>query len=139
MYVTPRVYFCRCISPFLHCYMLSQSTKYKPFTCLCEAHHGKILSLIAVLPIIYISSILKTLQTCVDKGREEAIPPRWHRKLKAKWWSKVIPYFLHACSCGSLRAVECFIASGHKPNSRYIYTYIYVTPNTMPLCLHVLK
>ena len=65
-----------------------------------------------------VSSILQTLKTCVDKGRE-AIPPQWHRRLKTNWWSKMVPYFLYACSCGSLDAVKYFIDSGREPNIRY--------------------
>ena len=72
----------------------------------------------------YVISILETLKACVD-GEREAIPPLWHRKLKTDWWNKVVPYFLYAASCGSLVAVKCFIASGHKPNIRYMY-YAYI-------------
>ena len=62
-------------------------------------------------------SILKTLNSCVGIGRE-AIPPQWLRKLKTEWWDKMVPYFLLASSCGSLDAVEYFIASGQEPTVR---------------------
>ena len=66
-------------------------------------------------------SILQTLKTCIDGGRVTT-KPGWHRKLKSEWWSKVVPYFLYACSCGSLDTVKYLIDSGKEPNVRYIVT-----------------
>lgn len=78
-------------------------------------------TLLILLPITYLlqHSILQTLKTCIDGGRVTT-KPGWHRKLKSEWWSKVVPYFLYACSCGSLDAVKYFIDSGREPNIRYI-------------------
>ena len=50
-----------------------------------------------------------------------ATAPLWHRKLMTAWLSKVVPYLLHASSCGSLSAVEYFIENGQEPNIRYVY------------------
>ena len=63
------------------------------------------------------TSILKTLQTCVDERRKD---PRQQHQLKTEWWDKMVPCFLHASSCGSLDAVKYFIDSGKEPNIRYI-------------------
>ena len=34
----------------------------------------------------------------------------------------MVPYFLYACSCGSLDTVKYLIDSGKEPNVRYIVT-----------------
>ena len=77
----------------------------------------------------YVTSILRTFQSLVDGGKE-VTAPQWHRELMKAWSSKVESYFLLASSRGSLDAVEYFIASGQKPNLRYIdhpySTYILV-------------
>ena len=80
-------------------------------------------SCIAFLPSFYDTSILKTFKSCVDEGKK-CTAPQWLRKLKKGWWSKVVPYFLLASSCGSLDVVKYFIESGQKPNIRYLYNEI---------------
>ena len=67
----------------------------------------------------YVTSILKTFQSLVDGGRQ-ATAPQWHRELMTEWPDKVVTFFLHASSCGSLGAVKYFIDGGLKPNLRYI-------------------
>ena len=78
-----------------------------------------------IIPVPYVTSILKTLKTCVHGGREakqrETKPPLWLRKLKAEWGKKMASSFLYASSCGSLGAVKYLLANRQKPNIRYIY------------------
>ena len=74
-------------------------------------------------PSFYDTSILKTFKSCVDEGKK-CTAPQWLRKLKKGWWSKVVPYFLLASSCGALDVVKYFIESGQKPNIRYLYNEI---------------
>ena len=66
-----------------------------------------------------VTSILKTLETCIDKG-DAATAPDWHKKLKAEWWRKMVEYILYASTNGSLRAVEYFTDKGQKPDIRYM-------------------
>jgi len=68
-------------------------------------------------PVSY--SILNALKECVD-GAREGTTPDWHKDFQKDWWSKMIPYFLYACSCGSLNVVKYFAAKGYQPNVRYI-------------------
>ena len=76
------------------------------------------------------ASILKTLKTCVDGGREakqrETKPPLWLRTLKKEFGNKMIPYLLHASSCGSLSVIKYLLAIGQTPNIRYIYIHLLI-------------
>ena len=75
----------------------------------------------------FVTRILETLETCVDGGKEARVP-LWQRQLKTEWQSRMIPYFLHASFCGLLDAVKYFIASGQKPNIRYVLAFTsYIT------------
>lgn len=77
----------------------------------------------ALLPCTYLyTSILRMLEGCIYGGRE-CTTPWWQRKLKEEWWNRVVPYFLYASACGSLSAVEYFIASGQEPTIRYLLSY----------------
>ena len=67
----------------------------------------------------YVTSILKTFQSLVDGGRQ-ATAPQWHRELMTEWPDKVVTFFLHASSRGSLDTVKYFIDGGLEPNLRYI-------------------
>ena len=70
----------------------------------------------------YFTSILKKFKTSLDEEPED-----WHSELKTAWPKKVVTYFLHASSCGSLGAVKYFIASRQtEPNIRYIYYGVWV-------------
>ena len=79
-----------------------------------------------IIAVPYVTSILKTLKTCVHGGREakqrETKPPLWLRKLKAEWGKKMASTFLYASSCGSLGAVKYLLGSRQKPNIRYIHS-----------------
>ena len=70
------------------------------------------------------TSILKTLKTRVDGGREaeqrETKPPLWLRRLKTEWRNEMVTSFLYASSCGSLDAFKYLLASQQKPDIRYI-------------------
>ena len=86
-----------------------------------------IAAFIAVLLLNLRTSILKTLKTCVDGEREakqrETKPPLWLRRLKTEFGNKMIPYLLHASSCGSLSVIKYLLAIWLTPNIRYIYIY----------------
>ena len=66
-----------------------------------------------------VTSILETLESCIDEGTVDTAP-MWHRKLKAEWWKDMVNYIIYASSNGSLRAVKYFIDKGQKPHIRYI-------------------
>ena len=93
-------------------------------------------TLLILLPITYLlqHSILQTLKTCIDGGRVTT-KPGWHRKLKSEWWSKVVPYFLYACSCGSLDTVKYLIDSGKEPNVRYIVKIVHYPVSICVSCM----
>ena len=66
-----------------------------------------------------VTSILETLEACIDKGVKDTAPV-WSRKLKSEWWKDMVKYILHASSNGSLKAVKYFIGKGKQPDIRYI-------------------
>ena len=66
-----------------------------------------------------VTSILETLETCIDKGKVDPAPV-WSRKLKTEWWKHMVKSIIYASSNGSLRAVKYFIDKGQKPHIRYL-------------------